>query len=59
MRQLARGRPLPPGLARQTLPPPLLAQLPVHPGYSYALIGTTVVLLGAGAMVVDILPGLF
>ena len=28
MRQLARGRPLPPGIARQAVPPGLLAQLP-------------------------------
>lgn len=59
MRQLARGKPLPPGIARQTLPPGLLAQLPVYPGHSYAMIGTSVVLLGAGGVVVDILGGLF
>lgn len=58
MRQLARGRPLPPGIARQAVPPGLLAQLPVHPGHTYAMVGTSLVLLGAGGIVVDIL-GLF
>ena len=59
MRQLARGKPLPPGIARQALPPGLVSQLPVYPGYSYAMVGTSVVLLGAGGVVVDIIAGLF
>lgn len=59
MRQLARGRPLPPGIARQQVPPGLLAQLPVYPGHSYAMIGTSLVLLGSGGVVVDIMAALF
>ena len=59
MRQLARGKPLPPGIARQALPPGLVSQLPVYPGHSYAMVGTSVVLLGAGGVVVDIIAGLF
>ncbi len=59
MRQLARGKPLPPGIARQSLPPPLLAQLPAHPGASYAMIGTSLVLLSSAGIVLDILGGLF
>ncbi|WP_170979487.1 anti-virulence regulator CigR family protein [Roseomonas sp. HF4] len=59
MRQLARGRPLPPGIARQQVPPGLLSQLPAYPGHSYAMIGTSLVLLGAGGVVVDIMAGLF
>lgn len=59
MRQLARGRPLPPGLARQAVPPGLLTQLPVYPGHSYTMIGTSLVLLGSGGVVVDILANLF
>lgn len=59
MRQLARGRPLPPGIARQQVPPGLLATLPAYPGHSYAVIGTSLVLLGAGGVVVDIMAGLF
>lgn len=57
MRQLARGRPLPPGIARQQVPPGLVSQLPVYPGHSYAMIGTSLVLLGAGGVVVDIFAG--
>ena len=59
MRQLARGRPLPPGLARQQVPPGLVSQLPVYPGYSYAMIGTSLVLLGSNNLVVDIVANLF
>ena len=59
MRQLARGRPLPPGIARQQVPPGLVSQLPVHPGYSYAMIGTSLVLLGSNNLDVDIVANLF
>ena len=44
---------------RQAVPPGLLAQLPAYPGYSYTMIGTSIVLLGSGGAVVDILAGLF
>jgi hypothetical protein len=59
MRQLARGRPLPPGIARQQVPPGLRATLPVHPGHSYAMSGTSRVPLGAGGVAVEIMAGLF
>ena len=52
-------RPLPPGIARQALPPGLVSQLPAYPGHSYAMVGTSVVLLGAWGVVVDIIAGLF
>lgn len=59
MRQLARGRPLPPGIARQAVPPGLLGQLPPVPGHTYAMIGTSLVLLGTNNVVTDILGNLF
>jgi len=57
--RLERGKPLPPGIARQAVPPSLLGSLPVVQGFSYAVIGSALVLLGAGGVVADILGDLF
>lgn len=43
--RLARGKPLPPGIARRAVPPDLLARLPRKPGYDYALVGASLVLI--------------
>lgn len=43
--RLARGKPLPPGIARRALPPDLLGRLPPRPGYDYALVGASLVLI--------------
>lgn len=43
--RLAQGKPLPPGIARRQVPPDLLARLPRYPGYEYALIGASLVLI--------------
>jgi hypothetical protein len=43
--RLAQGKPLPPGIARRSLPPDLLGRLPPRPGYDYALVGATIVLI--------------
>jgi hypothetical protein len=50
--RLAQGKPLPPGIARRAVPPGLLVGLPVYPGYEYAVIGTSLVLLAVGTGVV-------
>jgi hypothetical protein len=42
---LARGKPLPPGIAKRTLPPELISTLPVRPGYEYLAVGNDVVLV--------------
>lgn len=56
----ARGKPLPPGIAKKILPPALLAQLPPRPGYHYAQIGRDVVLIEtATKLVVDIIRNVF
>lgn len=43
--RLAQGKPLPPGIARRAVPPDLIAVLPARPGYSYAYVGTSLVLI--------------
>ena len=43
--RLAQGKPLPPGIARRALPPDLLVLLPRRPGYEYAMVGTSLVLV--------------
>ncbi len=43
-KNLARGKPLPPGIARKTLPAPYLGQLPVYPGYEWGMVGSDLVL---------------
>jgi len=58
----ARGKPLPPGIAKkvQPLPPALLAQLPVRPGHVYVVVGSDVVLINAATkLVVDIIGKVF
>jgi hypothetical protein len=43
--RLARGKSLPPGIARRALPPELLGRLPAYPGHVYWAVGPTVVLV--------------
>jgi hypothetical protein len=45
--RLAQGKPLPPGIARRSVPPDLLGRLPARPGYSYAYVGASLVLIEA------------
>jgi hypothetical protein len=57
-RRLAQGKPLPPGIARQVLPPGLVGALPAYPGHAYYAIGTDVVLVAiATGVIVSILAG--
>jgi len=51
--RLAQGKPLPPGIARRAVPPGLVAGLPVYPGYEYAMVGTSLVLLAVGTGIVS------
>lgn len=54
-KNLARGKPLPPGIAKKQLPQPLLVQLPSYPGYSYAMLGSSVVLSArVGGIIADV-----
>jgi hypothetical protein len=55
---VGEGKPLPPGLTRQPLPPELAVLLPYFPGYRYAAVGPDLVLYAAGTeMVASLLSG--
>jgi hypothetical protein len=59
-KNLERGKPLPPGIAKKLVPAPVLARLPVHPGYTWYSVGSDLVLVAAATMVVaDVLDGVF
>lgn len=50
---LARGKPLPPGIAKRFLPNDLLNRLPVYPGYEYLAVGKDVVLVNSTTGIVS------
>jgi hypothetical protein len=58
-RNLAIGKPLPPGIRKRYLAEPVLARLPVYPGYSRYIIGGDVVLVNSSGVVVDIAVNIF
>ena len=59
-KNLARGKPLPPGIAKRTLPPGLLGRLPARPGYEWVAVGRDVALVAiATGIVTDILSDVF
>jgi hypothetical protein len=54
-KQLARGRPLPPGIVRAPVPEVILVRLPPRPsGYEVFLVGDRVVMLDRRGLVVDL-----
>ena len=59
-KNLARGKPLPPGIAKKYPPGPMLAQLPIHPGYEWRMAGSDLILVAVGtAIVADVLRNVF
>ena len=58
-KRLARGKPLPPGIAKARIPQALQAQLPARAGVEVSIFGDRIVLLEASGLVVDILEGVF
>ena len=59
-KNLARGKPLPPGIAKKMVPGPMLARLPVHPGYEWRVAGSDLILVAIGtAIVADVLFDVF
>ncbi|WP_207383500.1 anti-virulence regulator CigR family protein, partial [Bordetella pseudohinzii] len=59
-KNLARGKPLPPGIAKKMVPGPMLARLPVYPGYEWRIAGSDLVLVAiATAVVADVLLNVF
>jgi len=59
VKKLARGKPLPPGIAKRRLPQDLVSELPARKGFEIAIFGDRIVLLEASGLVVDILEGIF
>jgi len=58
-KNLARGKPLPPGLAKRALPTELATQLPPRTGFEVSIVGDRVVLLDTQGLVVDLLVNVF
>jgi Ni/Co efflux regulator RcnB len=59
-KNLARGKPIPPGIARRSVPGPMLAKLPRYPGYEWAVYGSDLVLVAtATAVIADVLFDVF
>lgn len=59
-KNLARGKPLPPGIAKRYLPPGLLGRLPARPGYEWVAVGRDIALVAiATGIIVDILSDVF
>ena len=59
-KNLARGKPMPPGIAKKMVPGAMLARLPVHPGYEWRVAGSDLILVAiATAVVADVLTGVF
>jgi len=55
-KQLAKGKPLPTGLSRQSMPAEFEQRLPAHSGYEWRVVGTDLVLVSiATQMVADVL----
>lgn len=46
-KNLARGKPLPPGIAMKRVPPDMLRDLPVYPGYEWRIYGSDLILYAA------------
>lgn len=59
-KNLARGKPLPPGIAKKAVPPSMLARLPAYPGYEWRVAGSDLILVAlATAVVADVLADVF
>lgn len=59
-KNLARGKPLPPGIAKKAVPQGVLDRLPHYAGYEWEAVGSDLVLKRiAGAVIADILVGVF
>lgn len=59
-KNLGRGKPLPPGIAKKMPAPAMVARLPKHPGYEWQVCGTDLVLVAIGtAIVADVLSDVF
>jgi hypothetical protein len=59
-KNLARGKPLPPGIAKRALPAGLAGRLPSYPGHEVIIVDRDVILVNAATqIIVDILTRIF
>lgn len=59
-KNLQRGKPLPPGIAKQQLDPRLVSRLPYHEGYEWLRVGTDLVQVSISTRVInDVLNDVF
>ena len=59
-KNLARGKPLPPGIARKMVPSPVLTRLPRYEGYEWSVAGSDLVLIAiATGVIADVLIDVF
>ncbi|MBG0659356.1 anti-virulence regulator CigR family protein [Enterobacter roggenkampii] len=59
-KNLARGKPLPPGIAKKAVPASMLDQLPSYPGYEWRVVGDDLVLIALStAIVTSVINGVF
>lgn len=59
-KNLARGKPLPPGIAKKMVPASMLGQLPSYPGYEWRIAGDDLVLIALStAIVTAVINGVF
>ena len=59
-KNLARGKPLPPGIAKKMVPHDMLGRLPYHPGYEWRMAGSDLILVAiATGIVADVLMDVF
>jgi hypothetical protein len=59
-KNLARGKPLPPGIAKKVAPQPMLSQLPAYAGYQWQVAGSDLVLVAiVGGIVAAVLSDVF
>ena len=59
-KNMARGKSMPPGIAKTRMPDTFISQLPHHEGHEWLHIGADLVLVVAGTLIIsDILEGVF
>ena len=58
-KNIARGKPMPPGIAKKQVPDDLIVLLPARPGARWLIAGDVVLLVDAGDMIVDLVRLVF
>ena len=59
-KNLAKGKPLPPGIAKKSAPAAMIAELPQHQGYEWQVVGTDLILVAlATGLIYEVLNGAF